>query len=61
MAQYDRTVTSDEIQALFLSSNPNLTAQKQAYDSAFITLKKELNLVKILHKSIIQTISTSCG
>ena len=54
MAQYDRTVTSDEIQALFLSSNPNLTtAQKQAYDSAFITLKKENELGKDIAQEVL--------
>ena len=47
MLQYGRTVTTDEIQALFLSSNPSLTtAQKQAYESMFLTLKKETELGK---------------
>ena len=54
MTQYDRTVTSDEIQALFLASNPNLTtAQKQAYESAFINLKKENELGKDIAQEVL--------
>ena len=42
MDRYDRTVTPDEIEALFLSNNPTMTtAQKQAYSSLFGKIKKE--------------------
>ena len=42
MSTYERTVTPDEIEALFISGNPSMTtAQKQAYLSLFIQIKKE--------------------
>ena len=42
MDRYERTVTPDEIEALFMSNNPTLTtAQKQAYSSLFNQVKKE--------------------
>ena len=42
MDRYDRTVSPDEIEALFMSNNPTLTtAQKQAYSSLFGQIKKE--------------------
>lgn len=42
MDRYERTVTPDEIEALFISNNPTLTtAQKQAYSSLFAQIKKE--------------------
>ena len=42
MRTYERDVTPDEIEALFISSNPTLTtAQKQAYGSLFVQVKKE--------------------
>ena len=42
MLTYERTVTPDEIEALFISSNPSMTtAQKQAYLALFSTIKKE--------------------
>ena len=42
MATYERSVTPDEIEALFISGNPSLTtAQKQAYLSLFTQIKKE--------------------
>jgi len=42
MDRYERTVTPDEIEALFMSNNPTLTtAQKQAYSSLFNTIKRE--------------------
>jgi len=42
MDRYNRTITPDEVQAMFLSNNPTLTtAQKQAYDSLFSAVKKE--------------------
>jgi len=42
MERYERTVTPAEIEALFMSSNAQLTtAQKQAYSSLFNQIKKE--------------------
>tara|TARA_R100000995_G_scaffold81180_3_gene53725 strand:- start:787 stop:2025 length:1239 start_codon:yes stop_codon:yes gene_type:complete len=42
MDKYSRTVTPDEIEALFLSSNTTLTtAQKGAYSDLFLKIKKE--------------------
>ena len=42
MSKYERTVTPDEIEALFLSKNPTMTtAQKQAYSALFFKIKKE--------------------
>jgi hypothetical protein len=42
MQTYNRTVTPDEIEALFMSNNPTLTtAQKEAYSSLFRQVKKE--------------------
>ena len=42
MDRYERTVSPDEIEALFMSDNPTLTtAQKQAYTSLFSSIKKE--------------------
>ena len=45
MVRYERTVTPDEIEALFMSDNPSLTtAQKQAYSSLFRKIKTEQKL-----------------
>jgi len=42
MDRYNRTVTPDEVEALFMSDNPTLTtAQKQAYASLFASVKRE--------------------
>lgn len=42
MDRYERTVTPDEIEALFMSNNPTMTtAQKQAYSSLFSKIKQE--------------------
>jgi hypothetical protein len=42
MDRYERTVTPDEIEALFMANNPTLTtAQKQAYSSLFSQIKRE--------------------
>ena len=42
MGKYDRSVTPDEIEALFLSGNPTLTtAQKTSFISLFQQIKKE--------------------
>tara|TARA_X000001316_G_C921999_1_gene36717 strand:- start:1892 stop:3115 length:1224 start_codon:yes stop_codon:yes gene_type:complete len=45
MDRYSRTVTPDEVEALFMSSNPTLTtAQKQAFSSLFNQIKKSNTL-----------------
>ena len=45
MDRYERTVTPDEIEALFMSDNPSLTtAQKQAYSHLFKQIKNEAPL-----------------
>ena len=45
MDRYNRTVTPDEIEALFISGNPTMTtAQKQGYASLFAQIKKETPL-----------------
>ena len=42
MTKYDRTITPDEVQALFLSSNPSMTtAQKSAYSAMLDKIKRE--------------------
>lgn len=42
MDRYERSVTPDEIEALFMSDNPTLTtAQKQGYASLFAQIKRE--------------------
>ena len=42
MGRYERSVTPDEIEALFISSNPTLTtSQKTSYDTLFRQIKKE--------------------
>src|SRR5210317_1973184 len=42
MSRYERNVTPDEIEALFMSSNPTMTtAQKQAYSHLFKQIKNE--------------------
>jgi hypothetical protein len=42
MDKYERTVSPDEVEALFMSDNPTLTtAQKQSYSSLFLQIKKE--------------------
>ena len=42
MDRYERTMTPDEIEALFVSNNPTMTtAEKQAYNSLFHKIKNE--------------------
>ena len=42
MSRYERTVTPDEVEALFISNNPSMTtAQKTAYAALFAQVKKE--------------------
>ena len=41
MDRYERTVTPDEVEALFMANNPTLTtAQKQGYASMFASIKR---------------------
>ena len=41
MQRYGRTITPDEVEALFLSSNPSMTtAQKAAYSALFDKIKR---------------------
>jgi len=41
MDRYNRTVTPEEVQALFISNNPSITpAQRQSYDGLFSSIKK---------------------
>ena len=52
--RYNRTVTTDEIQALFLASNPSMTtAQKQAYEATFRSIKKENELGKDIAQEVL--------
>ena len=42
MEKYQRSVTPDEVEALFMSNNPSMTtAQKTAYSALFSQIKKE--------------------
>ena len=42
MDRYERSVTPDEVEALFMSNNPTMTtAQKQAYSSLFLQDQEE--------------------
>jgi len=42
MQRYNRSVTPDEVEVLFLANNPTMTtAQKQAYGDFFVRIKKE--------------------
>ena len=54
MTRYDRTVTPDEIEALFMSNNPSMTtAQKGAYSSLFLKIKKEQKLGEDIAKEVL--------
>ena len=54
MLTYERTVTPDEIEALFISSNPSMTtAQKQAYLDLFSRVKKEKPLGKDVAQEVL--------
>ena len=45
ITSYDRDITPDEIQAIFLVDNPSLsTSQKTAYESMFLQIKKQSEL-----------------
>lgn len=42
MDRYNRTLTPDEVEALFMANNPTMTtAQKQAYSALFAQVKRE--------------------
>ena len=54
MKTYNRTVTPDEVEALFMSSNPTMTtAQKQAYGDLFLRIKKESPLGKDIAQEVL--------
>ena len=47
MDRYSRTVTPEEVQALFVASNPSMTpAQRSSYDTLFTTIKRSEPLGK---------------
>ena len=51
MDKYARTVTPDEIEAIFMSENTTLTtAQKTAYSDLFLKIKRSSHLVKMLQQ-----------
>ena len=53
MDRYERTVTPDEIEALFMANNPTLTtAQKQAYSALF----RRLNVRQPMGSDIAQEV-----
>ena len=52
--RYNRTVTTDEIQALFMSENPTLTtAQKQIYNGLFSKIKQESTMGKDIAQEVL--------
>ena len=52
--RYARTVTPDEIEALFMSGNPSMTtAQKQAYSDIFHRIKREEPLGKDVAQEVL--------
>ena len=54
MQRYERTVTPDEIEALFMSNNPTMTtAQKGAYSSLFYKIKKEQPMGKDIAQEVL--------
>jgi len=54
MEKYGRTVTPDEIEALFMSGNPSMTtAQKQAYGDLFHRIKREAPLGKDVAQEVL--------
>ena len=49
MTKYDRDISPDEVEALFLSSNPAITtAQKQGYSALFNDIKRQA--IKLLRE-----------
>ena len=58
MQKYSRTVTPDEIEALFMSGNPSMTtAQKQAYGDLFHRIKREAPLGKDVAQEVLSKLS----
>lgn len=54
MQRYNRTVTPDEVEALFMSGNPTMTtAQKQAFSDLFLRVKKESPLGKDVAQEVL--------
>ena len=54
MKTYNRTVTPDEVEALFMSGNPTMTtAQKQAFGDLFLRVKKETPLGKDIAQEVL--------
>ena len=52
--KYNRDVTPDEVEALFMSNNPSMTtAQKVAYGSMFAKIKKKESLGKDVPKDVL--------
>ena len=52
--KYNRDVTPDEVEALFMSNNPSMTtAQKVAYGSMFAKIKKEESLGKDVAQDVL--------
>ena len=57
MATYDRSVSPEEVEALFLSANPTLTtAQKSVYKDMFTQLKETNLLDKDIAHDIMSTL-----
>ena len=54
MDHYNRSVTPDEVQALFLSDNPTMTtAQKSGFDGLFAQLKREEPMGKDIAQEVL--------
>ena len=58
MDRYERTVTPDEVEALFLANNPTLTtAQKQGYISMFSQIKREQPMGSDIAQEVLSKLS----
>ena len=58
MDRYERTVTPDEIEALFMSNNPTITtAQKQAYSALFHKIKAEQPMGSDIAQEVLSKLS----
>tara|TARA_R100001440_G_scaffold1881_2_gene5883 strand:- start:1407 stop:2630 length:1224 start_codon:yes stop_codon:yes gene_type:complete len=57
MDRYNRSVTTEEVQALFFLDNPNLsTAQKQVFESLFLAIKKEQPMGKDIAREVLSNL-----
>ena len=57
MDRYSRSVTTEEVQALFFLDNPNLsTAQKQVFESLFLAIKKEQPMGKDIAREVLSNL-----